>query len=394
MNENNVEFTQKTENSLIHPIKETEGKAERKNPLDAYIGSEYLSMIRKQEKEGRPPAALFTDIDRTFYLDKRAEASKKLFKDLQQDSYPIVAVTGNSFSAIEKRIQSNELPYFPVIIGAVGTEIYVLHEENENKIYKKDEAYEKFLYTKDYNRPELAKKSQQTIDDLGGKNPQYQESRPEWKLQFQEPEKEQSYIEGKEDNVQPFKISFNAFTTNEASLEALKTQLQIRFRGTNVVICEDTNYNDQLHEDDTNKKYNIDILPITKGGAVDYIAEKTGVKFEVRAGDSGNDLEMLTDGKADVSVSVGGSRHELKNIVHKNIFGGEINKDFKKIIDANGKEKLHYLEIGTSRGPESIAKIFKDVKIMQESSTIDMLKKEEDRKKFQELLKKGRSRQT
>ncbi len=125
-----------------------------------------------------------------------------------------------------------------------------------------------------------------------------------------------------------------------------------------------------------------------------YIAEKTGVGFKVVAGDSSNDLEMLMGSKGDVSIIVGGSRPEILKVVDQNILNNEINKDVKVIKDSDGNiKKIYYREIGSRRGPDSISKIFKDVKIMQKASTIDMLKKEEGRKEFEEILKKGRSRQ-
>ncbi len=270
MSENNAELTTPSEKTIkTVQLQKTEGKAERKNPLSAYIGSEYLSMLEKQEKEGRVPAALFTDIDETFHRKNGDWQSKKLFKDLQQENYPVVAVTGNGLSAIEKRIQSGELPYFPVIAGALGTEIYVLHEENGNKVYKKDEAYEELLRAKDYNRPELAIKAQQMVEDLGGKNPQYPEPHPEWQLKFKEPEKEKAYREGTGD-AQKFRINFHAFAATDASLEALRNEVSKRFPKQNIVISEEVDYNNQMQAGDANKKYAMDILPTTKAGAVDY----------------------------------------------------------------------------------------------------------------------------
>ncbi len=395
MNENNAELTLPSEKTIKSvQLPETPKKAEQKNPLSAYIGSEYLSMLENQEKEGRISAALFTDIDNTFFRKDRATSSKKLFTDLHQENYPVIAVTGNNHSTVEKRIQSGELPYFPIIAGAVGTEIYVLHEENGKKVYKKDEAYEELLRTKGYNRPELAKTGQQLIADLGGKNPEYKESHPEWRIDFQHPEDEQKYKEGKAVPETPFTMSFYAFAASDESVKTLRTEVSKRFSQERVVMCEEIGYNSQMQAGDTNKKYCIDILPTTKAGVIDYIADKTGVGFKVVAGDSGNDLEMLMESNTGVSVSVGGAKPEVLKVVDQNILNNEINKDIKEIRDNNGNiQKIYYREIGTGRGPESIAKIFKDVKIMQKASTPAMLEKEEGRKKFLELLKKGRSRQ-
>lgn len=345
-------------------------------------------MLENQEKEGRVSATLFTDIDNTFFRKDRAEASKKMFKDLRQDNYPTVAVTGNSFSVVEKRIQSGELPYFPVIVGAVGTEIYVLHEKEGKKVYEKDEVYEQLLLEKGYNRLELAKTGEQMITDLGGKNPEYKEPHSEWKIDFQQPEEEQKYKEGKADPETPFKLSFYAFASSPASLEALNTEVSKRFPQKDVVMCEEIGYNSQMHAGDTDKKYCIDILPTTKAGVINYIADKTGVGFKIAAGDSGNDLEMLTGSNADVSISVGGAKPEVMEYMDHNILDNEINKDIKEIRNSDGKKKIYYREIGTGRAAESIAKVFKNVKIMQKAATPAMLDREAGRKEFQELLKK------
>lgn len=340
-----------------------EGKIERKNPLSAYIDSECLQMIKEQEREERPPAALFTDIDDTFVRKDRADASRKLFEDLQKENYPVIAVTGNSFSGVEKRIQSGELPYFPIIAGAVGTEIHVRHEKDGNKLYKKDEAYEQMLLEKGYNRLELAKKGQQMIKDLGGKNAKYKEPHPEWRLVFQEPDKEQEFIEGKANTETLFKLSFHAFAASEESLEALKTEVSRRFPEQYVVLSEEINYNSQMQEGDTNKKYNIDILPTTKADVVEHIADKTGVTFRVVAGDSGNDLEMLMGSKGDVSIIVGGAKPDLLGFIDRYIDFG--NEDRKIIYRVDKGETLCYREMGMGRGPESISKVFKILKDIQ-----------------------------
>lgn len=330
MKENRVEYAPHSE-KVDQPdtLRKMEGKIERKNPLSAYIGSEPLHMIIEQEKGGRRPAALFTDIDNTFDRKDRKRASQVLFRDLRQENYPVVAVTGNDFSGVEKRILSGELPCFSIIAGAVGTEIYVLHDENGNKYYKKDEAYEQMLLEKGFNRLELAKTGQRMIEDLGGKNPKY---RPlhnlEWGLVFQEPDKEREFMKGKVNAETPFKLSFHAFADSEASLEALKKEVSKHFPGQCVVVCEEINYNSQMQKGNMNKKYCIDILPTTKAGAIEYIADKTGVASKIIAGDSGNDIEMLT-GKGDVSITVGGSKPELSRVIDRDIFYSEINKDKK-----------------------------------------------------------------
>lgn len=301
-------------------FKEDEGKEEKETETaSVYSDSEILHMIEEQKKVGRIPAALFTDIDNTFYRKDRDWSSKVLFRDLQQEKYPIIAVTGNGFSGIEKRIQSGELPYFSIIAGAVGTEIYVLHEENGKKVYKKDEAYEELLLAKDFNRLELAKKSQHIIENLKGENLEYKGAHPEWQLDFQRPEEEKECIEKNIEGGEQFKLSFYAFASSGESLETLKDEILKRFTEQRAVFCEEINYNSKMQEEDINKKYCIDILPTTKADVIEYIADKTGIAFKVIAGDSGNDTGMIMNSKENVSIVVGGAKPELLDVIDQEI---------------------------------------------------------------------------
>lgn len=356
------------ENGLQYNPDITESRIENKDSLSVYIDSEFTKMLNEQRNEKSLTAALFTDIDNTFYRADRDWPSKVLYRDLTKENYPMAAVTGNSFSGIEKRIRSGELPYFPIIAGAVGTEIYVLHEENGEKTYRKDEEYEKFLHETGYDRVKLAKKAWQMIEDMGEKDQKHKGSYAEWKLGFQEPNKEKEIMEGKKEAETPFKLSLFAFASSNESLESLRSEISKRFPEQRVIICEEINYNSKMLEGDTNKKYNIDILPITKGEAVDYIANKTDVDIKVVAGDSGNDAEMILNTKEGVSIIVGGAKPDLVDTVDRNILKNEINKDIEEIRDNDGKiKKIYYREIGTGRGPESILKVFKMLKNIQKN---------------------------
>jgi len=357
--------------NIVDPLATSEAPAsqisspETKTVKNVYVDSEFSSMLASQERDGRVPAALFTDIDNSFFRQDRKEASKQLFDDLQREGYPVVAVTGRSLDATERRIQIGDFPQFPIIAAAVGTEIYVLHDKNGQKVYEKDEVYERMLSEKGYNRPELDKIGQQMAEDLSGRNPAYPNPHPEWQFDFQKPLEELAYREGKAAVRTPFKISFYAFANSESSLSALRVEAEKRFPGKKIVICEEFGYNDSMQTGDTNKKYCIDILPTTKAGAVDYISEETGVVIKVIAGDSGNDSEMLT-GTGDVSIIVGGSRPELISVVDNAVSETEDGRHFQRVTDASGKPiKLYYRERGTGLGPESITRAIRYLKLAQ-----------------------------
>jgi len=331
---------------------------ETKTVKNVYLNSEFSSMLQSQERDGKVPAALFTDIDNSFFRQDRKEASKQLFDGLQQEGYPVVAVTGRSLDQVERRIQLGDFPQFTIIAAAVGTEIYVLHDKDGQKVYEKDEAYEQLLTEKGFNRSELAKAGQKMVEDL-------RRGKTEWQFDFQNPAEELAYREGGLTAETPFKISFYAFADSETSLTALKAEVAKRFPGQQVVVCEEIRYNDGMQVGDTNKKYCIDILPTTKAGAVDYISEATGVAMKVIAGDSGNDTEMLT-GTGDVSIVVGGARPELMAVVDDTVSETEDGRHFQRVTDAEGKlTKLYYRELGTGLGPESITRAIKHLKIAQ-----------------------------
>lgn len=350
MGENNIEYVSQKQ---FYEMKEESEKEKQ----SVYVNSDCLKMIREQEKNKRHTVALFADIDNTLKRKKgdRDRASEVLFRDLQRENYPIIAVTGNHFSVIEKRIQSRELPYYQIIAGAVGTEIFVLCEENEKKLYKKDREWEEILRAKGYDRLELAKKAEEMIEDLKEKN-------PEWQLNFQWPKKEKECIKENSLGDSPYKLSFHAFASSEASLEALKTEVLGYFLGQRAIFCEEIDYNGTMKEGDNNKKYNIDVLPATKADAVDYIVDKIGVDFKVVAGDSGNDIEMiLRGGEKGIGVVVGGSKPELSDIMNKEIFNNKINKEIQ--ITKDGKKYYH--EISGGLGPESISRVFKMLEKIQ-----------------------------
>lgn len=222
------------------------------------------------------------------------------------------------------------------------------------------------LLERGYDRTTLATIGQQMVEDVNGKNPDYEgEQHPEWQLDFQHPLEEQAFREGKAPAETPFKMSFYAFANSEDSLAALRAEMASRFPGQEVVISEEINYNSKMQPGDTNKRYCIDILPITKAGAVDYISSTTGVAMRVVAGDSGNDSEALI-GTGDVAIIVGGAKPELVAAIDDVVSETEENRHFQRVRDEEGNlTKLYYRERGEGLGPESIARAIRFLKLAQ-----------------------------
>lgn len=327
-------------------------KVEQKESLPkAFAGSELVRLAETQKRENGFSGILFSDIDNTFVKKGKASASEELSKLARENKFPIVAVTGNSFSVVLERIESGELPYFEAIAGAVGTEIYVLHvDENGVKRYEKDEDFERKMLSKGFDRTVLNRSASEMIDS-------FKATHQDWSLVFQKPEIEEAYMKAEDKNkvegAQPFKISFHAFASSKEEVKAMYSEVSSRFPNEKVLICEEINYNDKMAAGDLRKKYCIDILPATKRDAVDYISQAVKSDLKVIAGDSGNDTEMLT-GTGDVSISVGGSKPELREAIQNATQESSGRISFRKVIMPDGTSKYYYVEEGARLGPESI----------------------------------------
>jgi len=338
----------------IPPVKtRAEVKQPEKQLPKAFIGSEFQKMKDHQKEAGKQFSVLFTDIDNTFYRSNRSDASQKIADGAYEAGYPIVAVTGNDYGVVIKRIESGELPYFQVIAGSVGTEMWVLHEDSDGtKSYIKDEEFATQLHGSGYERKPLSSLGKKMVEDLSLEM-------PDLKIDFQNPDLEQQFLDGELVQVQPFKMSFYFYADNPFQINAIYTQVQNRFPRQKGVICEEIGYNSQLPQGDNKKKYCLDILPVTKADVVKHIIEVGGVEFAVVAGDSGNDTEMLT-GSGDVSILVGGAKPEAKEAIDSLT---DSQSGFSKV----GDKKLYYKEKdNTNRlGPESIIKVVRTLQRLE-----------------------------
>lgn len=333
-----------------HQLADESRVSQKESQIDlpkAFQGSEYARMRDSVREEGRPFGVLFTDIDNTFYRPDRSSDSVDLKQLADQNEIPIVAITGVSYEIILDRINKGELPYFSVIAGAVGTEIWVLHiDDNGNNTYVKDDEFDLKIVFSGFDRGKLTPEAGKMIADV-------KSSKPSWNLDFQQPEVEAAYLAGQEAPVQPYKISFYAMADSEASVAEIEAEVSSRFPAQKVVICEEIGYNGGLASGEIPKKYCIDILPITKADTVSYVREKTGVDISAVAGDSGNDKQMLT-GAGDIAIQVGGAKPELVSAIDQEAQKGRGAFSFRKVVMPDGSKKLYYREQALRLGPESI----------------------------------------
>ena len=311
-------------------------EAKELKEAELYGNSSIHRKLSKQEEAGEDSKALFSDIDNTFYREEQKGAMVRVIEGAAERSIPLVSVTGNGYEGVRQRIEKGELPYFDVIVGAVGTEIWVLREDENGKAYHQDTDYEKMLKEFGYERRDIAEKGASLIGRMG-------EVHPDAKLDFQEPVQEKQWLEGEEIDRQPYKVSFYFFA-NESSLDVIAKEISGQYPEHVVTICEEIHYNKTI-EEGQDKKYCVDILPISKGGAVTYVSKVLGIKQGLVAGDSGNDVDMLVKTGALNSALVGGYKPEALRSVEQSVQKKRPGKrSFQRITQPDGSVKAMYIE--------------------------------------------------
>lgn len=266
-----------------------------------YGGSDIFRIIAGQKERGESVTVLFTDIDRTFYRADKQQAAQQLTAKAQQKGWPIVAITGNGYQGVLDRIMAGELPYFQVIAGSVGTEIWVLHHNQTGQPqYRQDRFFQRLLLQSGFIRPELSRRSRRLVE-------RFRTEHPDWQFEFQDPAKEQQLLTAPDPLYQPFKISFYFFSPSDfESLQQVTQEVSQYFPQQSIITCGEINYNRTLPPDAVTKKYCLDLLASTKSGALNYLRHLLGVQKGIVAGDSGNDVDMLVESGILSSVLVGG----------------------------------------------------------------------------------------
>lgn len=182
----------------------------------------------------------------------------------------------------------------------MGTEMWVLQTTTDNKpIYKKDIVFERLLQHKHFDRSSLVLKSLQIIKKI-------REEFGESFFDFQNPIIEQEYIVGRKVENQSFKISFYFFADTEDQVLTIQRTVKNAFPHQVVIVCGEVGYNSNIASGAGRRKYCLDILPVGKGRAFEYVRDLFSIKRGVVAGDSGNDVDMLKRTGSLLGVLVGG----------------------------------------------------------------------------------------
>jgi hypothetical protein len=225
---------------------------------------------------------------------------------------------------ISERIESHELPYFPVVAADMGTRRYILFNTNvelKNR-YKEDITYRELMLDKGFERRSVVEKLQKFFLHHNAVQPKCQ-------INFEEPVLEKLFLQTDE-TEQPFRVGSHFFAETETEAVLLEESISQMFSSYEVVVREDSKNQDLISQSRNkpasySRKYYLDVLPVTKYYAVKKLSESWTPKMLVVVGGSAVDSEMLfpenddrisrLGGAAEVffSVVVGGAAEILKS---------------------------------------------------------------------------------
>ena len=126
-----------------------------------------------------------------------------------------------------------------------------------------------------------------------------------------------------------------------------------------------------MAEDAEVKKYCLDVLPLTKAGAVDYLTRIASIKKGVVAGDSGNDVNMLLESGTMNAVLVGGYKKEAEQKITNEVTKKEGTRSFRSIETPEGKKAVY---IEGKPGVLAAESIIRAVKILNRAEKINQIR--------------------
>lgn len=273
-------------------------------------------MLDAQSARGWERTALRSDHDNSFFKQEARGDTMKLADVAKKHDIPIIIVTGNDAQLLMQRNKDQGLPLPQVIIGSVGTEIWVLTREGKTApTYIRDPEFDHRLQQHHFDRKAIVTQAQNTITTWNDDKTMQQ-----WQLDFQHPDTEKAFLSGTPTaDTQPYKVSFYAFAL-DSDREKLERQFRTQFPDLHMALCEEIGYNKTI-TDGQPKKFCIDLLPVEpKAEAIDYVTEQLDIAHGLNVGDSGNDIPLITktDRSRGDAVLVGGSKPELiEQIIQK-----------------------------------------------------------------------------
>lgn len=366
--------------SLSEPIENLDlaEQAEREIGPDQhefYTKTELVQLAEVRRAAGLDTVLLATDIDKTWirHLENRSIQGLPLQAELAEQDIPVVAVTGNALANVRPRIESGELPFFPVIAGSVGTEVWlklseapaastddviqITNNRGEIAFYVKDRFFDHLLAERDYNRKAIAVFGQEFVAECAQLDQSATREDDRYQLSFQNQDQEEKYLaDGTVPTGQEYKVSFHFFADSLEQVQRVVQAAEAKF-GQRISYCQEMNYNDKLSPSETYRKYCLDVLPVTKGEVVNYLSrEVVRADATLVAGDSGNDVGLLTE-SGDVSITVGGATPELTERIDQTITESQqiAGRGSFRRVQIDGQTKLYFRERRSEKyGPDSI----------------------------------------
>ncbi len=351
-------------------------KLEQLSKSEAYKNSTLLEKFRLQQEKkefGDFLVAAFSDIDGTFiYVWKPNEEDRKdkqeelvAFREafqrvrfqwsterttqfLEEHHVPIIAVTGRDLKMVQ---EDQRLPMFDGVASAVGTEVY---SNQKDGTYQLDDQFDSYL------RQDIGYKREEVYQVCAGFQHNLVLANQEIKLEFQPRDRV-----GSSEQPQPYKISFN-FEGDQQTVDMLNSaegEQSLRavlnengFQNVKLVFSWDRDLGGGR------SRYNIDVVPLTKKDAVDYLAKKFGC-LAFTAGDSGNDKEMIFESEtAGAGIVVGGAKDELRRAL--DVLKGNLTRETPHFISLRD-DRLLFKDIDSSRrGPESLLKAIRAFRLL------------------------------
>lgn len=236
---------------------------------------------------------LFTDLDDTFYHPADPTACWEVHRWCQANNWRIAIVTGLGITGYQARVAEGELPAVDAVAAHVGTDMWYPSQNG----YARDEEFNRSAAHRQFDRPALVAKGNSLIT-------QWKKERPNLQFDFQQPA----------DPDQPYKVSFYITLNSRQPAVGIRQELAAALAPYPVIISDHTAYN-RAHPGEP-PHYCVDVVPITKTGAVNYLIKKWSADGGIVAGDSGNDIDMLLTSPANfVSVLVGGAKPEARQAV-------------------------------------------------------------------------------
>ena len=253
-----------------------------------------------------------TDLDRTLLpngIQDESPAARPLFNKLAAEPCVILAyVSGRNLNLMKEAIDDFNLPIPDFMIGDVGTTIYHHPGTHWQPLHEWQE-----VIGLDWQETTTAELAEQ-LKDLN-------------ELELQEPEKQSN-----------FKLSY--YTNPNGDIESLKEKVQRRLNNSSAKIKF------IYSVDEVNQQGLFDLLPETasKLQAVKFLIDKTEIipGRVIYAGDSGNDMEVLTS--AIKAILVANAIAEVRQQAEKEAPANSLYLAKGKFLGMNGNYAAGILE--------------------------------------------------